>query len=98
MHAVLVYLGGGGQLDPTLSDNCNTILYSVFAFVSLFSGSLINYFGLRTGLVIGSLGYATYGAAFWCYNHTFNSGFVLFSGAACGFSAAFLWYVNEVSA
>lgn len=88
MHAVLVYLGGGGQLDATPSDNCNTILYAVrclpppplaykyaytkqvYAFTCCLSGSLVNYFGIKSGLVIRSLGYCMYGASFWCYNHT----------------------------
>lgn len=30
-------------------------------------------------------------ASLWCFNHTGNVGFVIFGGAWCGLSAAFLW-------
>lgn len=93
MFNVLASLGGAGQLDPTLSDRAGIILYSVFAGLALVSGSICNYLGPKITLAIGGVGYALYAASFWCYNHTQNDGFVLFAGAACGFSAAFLWYV-----
>jgi hypothetical protein len=66
-------------------------LYSVFAALALVSGSVCNYLGPKITLAIGGVGYALYTASFWCYNHTQNSGFVIFSGAMCGVSAAFLW-------
>ncbi|KIX01102.1 uncharacterized protein Z518_10168 [Rhinocladiella mackenziei CBS 650.93] len=91
MFNVLASLGGAGQLDPTLSDQANIVLYAVFAGLALLSGSICNYLGPKITLAIGAVGYALYAASFWCYNHTQNSGFVLFAGAACGFSAAFLW-------
>lgn len=91
MFGVLSNLGGAGQVDPIIADDANIILYSVFAGVALFSGSLISYFGVRICLSVGGMGYALYGAAFWCYNNTQNKGFVLFGGAACGVGAALLW-------
>lgn len=93
MFNALASLGGAGQLTADLSNKANTILYAVFAAMALVSGSLYNYFGPRITLAAGGVGYALYSASFWCYNHTSNEGFVLFSGAACGVSAAFLWYV-----
>ncbi len=50
----------------------------------------LNYFGLRTSLCFGSIGYAAYAASLWCYNRTGNEPFVIFGGAWCGLSAAFL--------
>ena len=94
MFNALASLGGAGQLTADLSNKANTILYAVFAVMALVSGSLYNYFGPRITLAAGGVGYALYSASFWCYNHTANEGFVLFSGAACGVSAAFLWYTN----
>ncbi|KAK5229295.1 hypothetical protein LTR47_007897 [Exophiala xenobiotica] len=91
MFNVLASLGGAGQLTADLSNRSNIILYSIFAGLALFSGSVCNYLGPKITLAIGGVGYALYAASFWCYNHTSNDGFVLFAGAACGFSAAFLW-------
>ena len=47
-------------------------------------------------MAIGGTGYALYSAAFLCYNHTQNEGFVIFSGAYLGFCAAFLWCAQGV--
>lgn len=97
MFNVIASLGGGGQLDATTSDNANIILYSIFAACALVSGSVCNYLGPKITLALGGVGYSMYSASFWCYNHTKNDGFVLFSGAMCGFSAAFLWYVGQLA-
>jgi hypothetical protein len=91
MFNVLASLGGGGQLTADLSNKANMILYSIFAGLALISGPVCNYLGPKITLAIGGVGYALYAASFWSYNHTANDGFVLFAGAACGFSAAFLW-------
>lgn len=45
MFNVLSALGGGGQVDPTTSNNSNTILYSLFAVLAIASGSVCNYIG-----------------------------------------------------
>ncbi|KAH8901532.1 MFS general substrate transporter [Thozetella sp. PMI_491] len=91
MFNVIASLGGAGQVDATTSDNANIVLYSVFAGLGLVSGSICNYLGPKITLAIGGVGYALFAASFWSFNHTKNDGFVLFAGAACGFSAAFLW-------
>ncbi|KAF7194445.1 UNC93-like protein [Pseudocercospora fuligena] len=88
---VLAALGGGGQVNPTTSNNANTILYSLFAAFSLLAGSVTNYLGPKWTLATGGVGYSLLAASFWCYNHTKNRGFVYFGGATCGISAAFLW-------
>ncbi|OZJ06754.1 hypothetical protein BZG36_00262 [Bifiguratus adelaidae] len=91
MFLVLTSLGGAGQLNATTADNANTILYVLFAVVSIIAGPIVNAMGPRITLSLGALGYALYGASFWSYNQDFNSGFVLFGGAACGVGAALLW-------
>lgn len=91
MFNVLSALGGGGQVDPTTSNNANTILYSLFAFFALTSGSVVNFLGPRITLASGGIGYSLLSASFWSYNHNSNQGFVYFGGATCGVAAAFLW-------
>lgn len=91
MFNVLSALGGGGQVDPTTSNNSSTILYALFAVFCLFSGSVCNYFGPRITLVAGGIGYSLLTASYWSYNHNKNQGFVYFAGAMCGIAAAFLW-------
>jgi MFS family permease len=91
MFLVLTSLGGAGQLSATTADNSNTILYVLFAVVSIVAGPIVNAMGPRITLSVGALGYALYGASFWSYNGDGNNGFVLFGGAACGVGAAFLW-------
>lgn len=91
MFNVLAALGGGGQVDPTTSNNSNTILYALFCIFSLFAGSVTNFLGPKVTLATGGVGYSLLAASYWCYNHTKNQGFVYFAGATCGIAAAFLW-------
>lgn len=69
MFNVLASLGGGGQLDATLADESNTILYSLFAVLCLVSGSVCNYFGPKITLAFGGVGYSLYAASFWSKFH-----------------------------
>ncbi|KAL1964468.1 hypothetical protein VTN77DRAFT_6894 [Rasamsonia byssochlamydoides] len=91
MFNVLSALGGGGQIDPTTSNNANTILYSLFCVFCLMSGSVCNFLGPKVTLAAGGIGYSLLSASFWSYNHNKNQGFVYFGGATCGIAAAFLW-------
>lgn len=94
MFNVLSALGGGGQVDPTTSNNANTILYSLFCALALVSGSVCNFLGPKVTLATGGIGYSLLSASYWSYNHNANQGFVYFGGAMCGVAAAFLWYVK----
>lgn len=94
MFNVLSALGGGGQVDPTTSNNANTILYSLFAFFALTAGSVVNFLGPKVTLAMGGVGYSLLSASFWSYNHNSNAGFVYLGGAMCGIAAAFLWYAT----
>ncbi|KAJ5204101.1 UNC93-like protein [Penicillium cinerascens] len=84
-------LGGGGQVNPTDVNNSNTALYSTFAVVGFFAGSIANRIGVRLALSLGGFGYFLYVAALLCYNINHNAGFLIFSGAFLGVCAGLLW-------
>lgn len=84
-------LGGGGQVDPTVVNNSNTALYSTFAVVGFFAGSIANRIGLRLCLTFGGFGYFIYVASLLSYNINQNAGFLIFAGALLGVCAGLLW-------
>lgn len=84
-------LGGGGQVNATDVNNSNTALYSTFAVVGFFAGSIANRIGLRLTLSLGGFGYFLYVAALLSYNINQNAGFLIFSGALLGVCAGLLW-------
>jgi MFS family permease len=84
-------LGGGGQLDPHDVNNSNTALYSTFAVVGFFAGSVANRIGLKLTLSFGGFGYFLYVASLLSYNHNKNVGFLVFAGALLGVCAGLLW-------
>lgn len=91
MFNALGGLGGGGQVDSTAQTQANTALYSTFAVVGFFAGSIANRLGLRLTLSLGGIGYCIYAASFLSYSHTQNQGFVIFAGAFLGVCAGLLW-------
>ncbi|KAI1759071.1 MFS general substrate transporter [Hypoxylon sp. FL1150] len=91
MYNALGGLGGGGQVDPTVQDHASTALYSVFAVVAFFSGSVANKLGVKATLAFGGLGYCLYAGSFLSFNHNQNYGFVIFAGAFLGLCAGLLW-------
>ncbi|KAL2753505.1 hypothetical protein ACRALDRAFT_2049101 [Sodiomyces alcalophilus JCM 7366] len=91
MFNALGGLGGGGQVDSTAQTQANTALYSTFAVVGFFAGSIANRLGLRLTLSLGGIGYCVYAASFLSYSHTQNHGFVIFAGAFLGVCAGLLW-------
>ncbi|KAL2012768.1 hypothetical protein VTN00DRAFT_293 [Thermoascus crustaceus] len=84
-------LGGAGQLKPGDVSNSNTALYSTFAVVGFFAGSIANRIGLQLTLSFGGFGYFIYVAALLSYNHNGNVGFLVFAGALLGVCAGMLW-------
>ncbi|KAL9937313.1 hypothetical protein V8E36_003722 [Tilletia maclaganii] len=84
-------IGGGGQVDNSISEKSSIALYSTFATVSFFAGSIHNKLGTRLTLYLGSLGYALYSASFLSYNFNANAGFVIAAGAILGVCASLLW-------
>lgn len=91
MFNALNGLGGGGQLDATTSNNSNVALYSVFAVVGFFAGTITNRLGIKWTLSFGGLGYSVYTASYLSYNHNQNAGFPIFAGALLGLCAGLLW-------
>ncbi|EFR05161.1 DUF895 domain-containing protein [Nannizzia gypsea CBS 118893] len=84
-------LGAGGLVDPRDTDKANVALYSTFAIVAFFAGSIANRLGLRYTLSFGGFGYFLYVASILSYNHNKNAGFLIFAGAFLGVCAACLW-------
>ncbi|CAD6892299.1 unnamed protein product [Tilletia controversa] len=91
LYNALSGIGGGGQLDNSISEKASIALYSTFATVSFFAGSIHNKLGTRLTLWIGSLGYALYAASFLSYNLNQNAAFVVAAGAILGVCASLLW-------
>ncbi|KAK4645134.1 hypothetical protein QC761_310900 [Podospora bellae-mahoneyi] len=91
MFNALTGLGAAGQVDPGAQNDANTALYSTFAVVAFFSGTVTNIFGVKPTLAFGALGYCIYSASFLSYNHNQNRGFVVFAGAFLGICAGLLW-------
>jgi hypothetical protein len=91
MYNAVSGLGGGGQVNPTDVNNSNTALYSTFAVVGFFAGSIANRIGLRLTLSLGGFGYFLYVAALLSYNINQNAGFLIFAGALLGVCAGLLW-------
>ncbi|KAK4183572.1 major facilitator superfamily domain-containing protein [Podospora australis] len=91
MFNALSGLGAAGQVDPSAQNDASTALYSTFAVVAFFSGTIANMLGVKATLSVGGLGYCIYAASFLCFNHTQNRGFVVFAGAFLGVCAGLLW-------
>lgn len=54
-------------------------------------GTIVNLFGPRLSLMLGTLGYPLYVGGLWYYDKTGNSWFPLFSGAVLGALSGILW-------
>ncbi|PGH18722.1 hypothetical protein AJ80_04375 [Polytolypa hystricis UAMH7299] len=91
MFNAVTGLGGAGQLETRDVSKANTALYSTFAVVGFFAGSVANRIGLRLTLFIGGFGYFLYVASILSYNHNQNVGFLVFAGALLGVCAGCLW-------
>jgi len=91
MFSAVSNLGAGGTQNLTLSDTSNGVLYGLFALTGLVSGGINNLLGPRLTLFIGTLGYALYVGALWCYQTQGTSWFLILAGALLGISAALLW-------
>ena len=85
-------LGAGGGVDAHTIDNANTALYSTFAGIGFFAGSIANAIGLRLTLGIGGFGYCIYVVALLTDVHDSHAGaFVIIAGAVLGLCAGMLW-------
>ncbi|KAL1963035.1 hypothetical protein VTN77DRAFT_8783 [Rasamsonia byssochlamydoides] len=91
MFNALGGLGGGGKTDQTLADNMNTALYSTFAVVGFFAGTIVNRIGIRLALSLGGIGYCIYAISLLVSVHADVAGFNIFAGALLGVCAGLLW-------
>ena len=82
---------GASISDVTTSNNATVALYSTFASIGFFGGTICNMIGPRACLIFGGFGYALYSGSLLCFQHTENKGFVIFSGAFLGICASCLW-------
>lgn len=69
----------------------NLTLYSVFAGVGFFSGSIVNWVGIRLSLSFGGIGYCIYAISLLVSVHKYVPGFNIFAGALLGACAGILW-------
>lgn len=83
--------GAGGQQSPYLVNGANSLTFGIMVFGCLIFSALANKFGLKSILIIGTLGYAPYSAALYVNNRYGTEWFVLFGGATCGIAASALW-------
>lgn len=91
MFNALTGMGGGGQVDKSAGNKANVALYSTFAVVGFFAGTITNVLGIKLALSFGGLGYCVYVGSFLSFSHTQNYGFTIFSGALLGVCAGLLW-------
>ncbi|EIN11162.1 hypothetical protein PUNSTDRAFT_50256 [Punctularia strigosozonata HHB-11173 SS5] len=91
MFSAVSNLGAGGTQDVSLSDTSNGVLYGMFALTGLISGGINNLLGPRLTLFFGTLGYALYVGALWCFQTQGTRWFLIFAGAILGVTAALLW-------
>lgn len=82
---------GASISDVTTSNNAQVALYSTFASIGFFGGTICNMVGPRACLIFGGFGYALYSGSLLCFQHTENKGFVIFAGAFLGICASCLW-------
>lgn len=69
----------------------NTALYSTFAVVGFFAGSVVNRLGVRWSMSFGGIGYGIYATSLLVSVHTPVLGFNVFAGAFLGVCAGLLW-------
>ncbi|KAI0695639.1 MFS general substrate transporter [Cytidiella melzeri] len=91
MYVAVSNLGAGGTRDVALSDISNGVLYGMFAITGLVSGGINNLLGPKVTLFVGTLGYALYLGALWCFQVQGTRWFLILAGGILGFTAALLW-------
>ncbi|KAJ5773185.1 Major facilitator superfamily domain general substrate transporter [Penicillium paradoxum] len=91
MFNALSGLGGAGKADASLADKMNIALYSTFAVVGFFAGTIVNRLGVRLSLSMGGVGYCIYSISLVVSEHKAVDGFNIFAGAFLGVCAGLLW-------
>lgn len=91
MFNALSGMGGGGQVDPTASNNALTALYTTFAVFGILGGGIYNILGPHLTLFAGCSTYVLYAGSFLYYNHYHHQVFAIVAGALLGVGAGLLW-------
>ncbi|XP_057439120.1 UNC93-like protein 1 [Lotus japonicus] len=91
MFNALSGMGGGGQVNPTASNNSLTALYTTFAVFGILGGGIYNILGPHLTLFAGCSTYVLYAGSFLYYNHQQHQTFAIVSGALLGIGAGLLW-------
>lgn len=91
MFNALSGMGGGGQVDPTASNNASTALYTTFAIFGILGGGIYNILGPRLTLLSACSTYVLYAGSFLYYNHHKHQAFAITAGAILGVGAGLLW-------
>ncbi|KAI0848052.1 MFS general substrate transporter [Daldinia vernicosa] len=84
-------VGAGGQQTPYLVMAGNAILFAVMTLTCLTGSMMVNRFGLRNSLVVGTVGYVIYSAALYTNNRYGTEWFIYLGSAVCGLSAGIFW-------
>jgi MFS family permease len=84
-------VGAGGQQEPYLVNGANSLTFGIMVFGCSLFAILANKIGLKTVLILGTLGYAPYSASLYVNNRYGTEWFVLVGGATCGLAASALW-------
>lgn len=91
MFNALSGMGGGGQVDPTATNNANTALYTTFTVFGILGGGIYNILGPHLTLAAGCSTYVLYAGSLLYYNEQQHQGFVIIAGALLGIGAGLLW-------
>ncbi|KAM1596065.1 hypothetical protein ACFX10_002274 [Malus domestica] len=91
MFNALSGMGGGGQVDPTASNNASTALFTTFAIFGILGGGIYNILGPRLTLLSACSTYVLYAGSFLYYNHHKHQAFAIVAGAILGVGAGLLW-------
>ncbi|KAM1407609.1 hypothetical protein ACFX2F_002166 [Malus domestica] len=91
MFSALAGMGGGGQVNPTASNNASTALYATFAVFGILGGGIYNILGPRLTLLSACSTYVLYAGSFLYYNHHKHQAFAIIAGAILGIGAGLLW-------
>ncbi|CAN1170446.1 UNC93-like protein 2 [Linum perenne] len=94
MYKAFSGMGGGGQLDPTASNNANTATYITFAVFSFVGGGLFNIIGPRVMLPVGCTTYVLFTLAFLYYNHHPTEAVIVVAGGLIGVGGGLMWAVQ----
>ncbi|KAM0226497.1 hypothetical protein ACHAPQ_009873 [Fusarium lateritium] len=93
MFNALNGMGAGGRTDAKLVNDMNTALYSTFAVVGFFGGTVVNRLGVKLTLAFGGIGYGIYTISILLEVHLKNDvhPFNILAGVLLGVCAAMLW-------